>query len=85
MVGGAVRPLLLGNNSFNKCCQLEIIFLLHNKYLSHVRPLRQQDPKKRFLTTSVGRSLIDVDEDDDDEDNGDDVGDVEAERTRGML
>ena len=43
--------------------------------------LLQRDPKQRFLSTSVGRSLIE-DDDDEDDDDGDDVNDVEAERTR---
>ena len=48
-----------------------------------ITPLRQRDPKQRFLSTSIGRSLIDDDENDDDfEDDDDDVDDVEAERTR---
>ena len=42
--------------------------------------LRRRDPKQRFLSTSVGRSLVDDAEDDDGGD--DDVDDVEAERTR---
>ena len=54
---------------------------------SKITPLRQRDPTQRFLSTSVGRSLIDDDEDDDDDDDDDDeddddVDDVEAERTR---
>ena len=44
------------------------------------------DTKQRFLSTSVGRSLIDDDHEEDDEDEDDDddgiVDDVEAEKTR---
>ena len=56
-------------------------FFLKNK----ITPLRQRDPKQRFLSTSVGRSLIDDDEDEDDDD--DDVDDDEAEwmRVRMMI
>ena len=43
---------------------------------------RQRDPRQRFLSASVGRSLIDDDEEDDEDDDDDDVDDVEAERTR---
>ena len=48
-----------------------------------ITPLRQRDPEQRCLSTSVGLSLIDDNEDDDgDRDDDDDVDDVEAERTQ---
>ena len=58
---------------------------LNKKIIRNREPKKSEsswrDPKQRFLSTSVGRSLFD-DDDDEDDDDDDDVGDVEAERTR---
>ena len=42
--------------------KLDKIFVQNSK-IHQKTPLRQRDPKQRFLSTSVGRSLIDDDED----------------------
>ena len=45
---------------------------LKSFFANNIKQLRQRDTRQSFLSTSVGRSLIDDDE----------VDDVEAERTR---